>query len=85
MARNLSQDVHVPSVEQASGQQPKFLTKVPWEAGFLYYPHSICKNVSRDLDWALGKWLMQGNPRRKIAESRNYSLDMVKVIRSQNR
>lgn len=76
------QDVRVPSVGHASGQQAKFFTKVPWEAEFLYYPHSVCKN-GRDLDWALGKWLWQRNLRRGIAGSRNYSPDMVKGIQSQ--
>lgn len=46
------------------------LTKVPWEAEFLYYPHSICKN-GRDLDWALGKMAMaEESKERKCREQK---------------
>lgn len=43
-------------------------------------PPTTCKNVSRGLDWALGKWLWQRSPRNEIAERKSCSLDMVRMI-----
>lgn len=44
---------------------------------------TTCKNVNRGLDGALRKWLWQRTPVSQTAESRLYSLGIVKIIQTE--